>query len=266
MLASILLGLIGVSNQLVGTQIGLAIFYLIPIILVTLDIGRGVGLVFSVVSSLAWLVADLHSGRDTLFPLLPYWNAAVRLGFFVIVVVLLSAWKREKVNARVDVLTGMANRQAFIEVAGREIERCRRYAYPLTLGYVDCDEFKAVNDSRGHQEGDRLLRVIAQTLGAQLRAADFAARIGGDEFVVLIPDLSADLAGSALSRIREILQGAVESAGFPITFTIGVVTFERSPESIDEMILRADQLMYAGKEGGKNRMRREIVRADRIAQ
>ncbi len=109
----------------------------------------------------------------------------------MIVVVILSTLKgvleREKIFARKDFLTGIANRQAFFEFAGIEINRCRRHEYPLTVAYIDCDNFKAINDYFGHQTGDNLLMSVADILQKIIRATDIVARLGGDEFAVLLP-------------------------------------------------------------------------------
>jgi diguanylate cyclase (GGDEF)-like protein len=114
-------------------------------------------------------------------------------GMFLVVVVVLSslrgAWEREKIHARTDSLTGVSNARAFFEVAAVELARARRYQRPFTIAYLDLDNFKQVNDRFGHEVGDDLLQIVARTLREGSRASDFVARMGGDEFVVLLETL-----------------------------------------------------------------------------
>ena len=103
----------------------------------------------------------------------------------------------ERERARTDALTGILNQDGFAEAARREIGRGRRHGHFLTLGYVDCDDFKAVNDSRGHAEGDALLREVARVLATSVRSDDVVGRIGGDEFVLLMPEVDPRKLGKA---------------------------------------------------------------------
>src|SRR3972149_6563891 len=116
---------------------------------------------------------------------IPYWNMTVRTGFFLIVAIILSRLKslqtRDQMLSRTDALTGLWNARYFLELAGRETERCRRYARSITFAYIDLDDFKAVNDSKGHAEGDALLREVGRAIKQQLRDQDAPARLGGDE-------------------------------------------------------------------------------------
>ena len=106
--------------------------------------------------------------------------------------------------ARTDDLTGLANRRHFFELSEAEIQRARRYAHPFSLAYIDFDHFKEVNDSRGHAEGDRLLRAATHTILDNIRSTDVMARTGGDEFAVLMPETGPE---AAMSVQREDLVG-----------------------------------------------------------
>jgi diguanylate cyclase (GGDEF)-like protein/PAS domain S-box-containing protein len=156
-----------------------------------------------------------------------------------------------------DHLTGIANRRKFFQAAELELERWFRSPRPLSLLMIDADHFKKINDAWGHAAGDAVLRNLAQTLLASLREIDVAARIGGEEFAVLLP--STDLAGAlALAqRLRaaaEAQQVAVEGGEIGYTVSIGVAAMERTVAGLDQLLKRADKALYAAKRGGRNRV------------
>ncbi|PZO11384.1 MAG: hypothetical protein DCF25_19520 [Leptolyngbya foveolarum] len=134
---------------------------------------RPFGIALSPLCSLAWLWADTTTKQSTI-PLLPIWNARVRLSFFTLVIDLISlqkrAYQKERRFARTDGLTGIHNWHFFRETLRLEIERSRRYKTSFALAYLDLDNFKAVNDRLGPQEGDRLLKILARQLRGTLRA------------------------------------------------------------------------------------------------
>jgi diguanylate cyclase (GGDEF)-like protein len=119
------------------------------------------------------------------------------------------------------------------------------------------DNFKEVNDAHGHQAGDELLRLVAQLLEANVRKADTVARLGGDEFALLMPDTELTNAKAVVGRLQARLLQAMRSRRYPVTFSIGVSVFQTPPASVEETIRAADQLMYAVKRSGKNRVRYE---------
>ncbi len=162
------------------------------------------------------------------------------------------ALETETERARVDPLTGLANRRAFMEVL--ESERCRssRYRRPLTLAYLDLDNFKLVNDRYGHAEGDALLRTVAQLLSQSVRRSDTIARMGGDEFALLLPETGLAAAETALRNIRKKLAAAMLEKAFPVTLSVGSMTFLDFGMSLDSMLLAADRLMYEVKQHGKD--------------
>jgi diguanylate cyclase (GGDEF)-like protein len=185
-------------------------------------------------------------------------SATVRLAFYAVVVALVVAARRlvnaHTEEARVDPLTGMANTRAFREAADREIERGRRYGHPLSVLYLDVDDFKAVNDSFGHGSGDRLLQSVGHVMSCSVRATDVAARLGGDEFVVLMPETDGPAAGHVARRVRENLARVELPDGRPVHCSIGVATLVTPPADVDELIHDADALMYDAKQHGKDRI------------
>ena len=191
------------------------------------------------------------------------WDAAVSLGFFLLINYLLSALKcgyeREQRLARTDGLTGLINRRYFNELLEAEFLRSRRYRYPLTIAYIDVDNFKAVNDRFGHATGDLLLSLVSKVMVQQLRALDVVARLGGDEFAIILPQASAQDARTVLPRVQRQLMQIVQHHGWPISFSIGVVTYVKLPPTIKEVVDRADELMYDVKLHGKNRINYEVI-------
>jgi diguanylate cyclase (GGDEF)-like protein len=146
-------------------------------------------------------------------------------------------------------------------MADLELQRARRYRHPLTLLYIDADNFKIVNDQWGHQTGDQVLIRIARILKNHLRGTDITARLGGDEFVVLLPETASEAAQITARKLRTRLLEDLQRAGWPVTFSIGVLTFTTPPYTVDAMVTEADALMYAVKRSGKNAMKYEIATA-----
>jgi diguanylate cyclase (GGDEF)-like protein len=255
-LAVALIGAVGYIDYLTGWETSLAPFYLVPIALVAWIGSRVTALAFSFFCGLAWYAIDLASGHSYSSPLLGYWNTAMQLGFFLVVALTLSSlrrsFEREKASARVDSLTGIANRRSFEELAGLEIQRSSRYGRPLTLAYLDVDDFKAVNDRFGHVAGDGVLQLMAEVIRRNLRETDLAARLGGDEFVVLLPETGSDEARAVLDKLFTDLKARVGEGLAPVTLSVGVATFRRPPDSARHLIEKADALMYFVKREGKN--------------
>lgn len=177
------------------------------------------------------------------------------------VIALRSAVEREQELARTDSLTGLTNRRAFCEMSSGEINRAQRYQRPFTVAYVDIDNFKTVNDRFGHSTGDTLLRVVAHTMKSHSRAVDVIARLGGDEFAILLPETGPDPGRAVSRKLHERLVDAMRQHEWPVTFSIGVVTFIRPPATVDQMIGLVDGLMYAAKNSGKNRIMHKIHEA-----
>ena len=145
-----------------------------------------------------------------------------------------------------DSLTGMLNRRAFMRELGTEIERSLRYGRRFVLALCDLDEFKRINDTDGHPAGDRALEGVAALLERTIRASDFAFRIGGDEFALLLPETDADEAQDAVERIVAALAGdSVLADGLGISF--GLALFPVHGKTPEELIRRADQALYAAK-------------------
>ena len=129
---------------------------------------------------------------------------------------------------------------------GAELARCRRYGRPVSVAFIDVDDFKRVNDLLGHGAGDLVLQSICGAMRGCLREVDVVARIGGDEFGVLMPETGPD---------AEIVEGD----GWPVTLSVGVAAYAAAPADVDDAIGRADALMYEAKGAGKNTFRQAVA-------
>ncbi|HNV46779.1 MAG TPA: diguanylate cyclase [Spirochaetota bacterium] len=239
-------------------QVSLSLLYLIPVALVAWFFGRiaGIGIGFTAIVSEAY--ATLSVVNPQAYMSIELWNSFGRMAFYALIVILLNyiatLLEKERLSARKDYLTGLNNSRSFYELAEIEIDRSRRSKLPITIAYFDVDGFKQVNDRMGHPEGDRLLKAIASALGACVRRIDMAARLGGDEFAVLLPLDDFPAAQAAIARIRERLLDTVRGT-WPVTFSVGAITYAAPPSTVSEMVTAADELMYGVKKSGKNDIR-----------
>jgi diguanylate cyclase (GGDEF)-like protein len=258
-----LIGVLGIIDYLTGYEISFAIFYLIPVSMVAWSVGRRAGIAVALFSALTWLISNWAAGESHSNSFVPIWNMGTRLGFFLVVVFLLVELREmlegEKGLARTDYLTGALNVRAFDEVARQEISRARRHERPFTVAYIDVDNFKTVNDSFGHSAGDALLRTTVKVIESDLRSNDVVARLGGDEFAILLPETAYGPAATVIRRIRNRLLEEAQKRQWPVTFSIGVLTCIEPPGTVEDVIRRADALMYSVKNEGKNAIKHEVL-------
>jgi diguanylate cyclase (GGDEF)-like protein len=150
-----------------------------------------------------------------------------------------------------DSLTDLANRRLFEETLRRETARALRRHSPLSLLVMDVDHFKEVNDIHGHQMGDAVLREVAAAIVGQTKASDLAARYGGDEFMVLLPDCGTDDARRVADRIREHVNQVVRLAS--VTMSVGVATLTTHALDAERLVAAADVALYEAKRAGRDR-------------
>lgn len=250
--------IVGALDWATGTEVRIFSLYFPPLMLSAWFMGRRAAVSLSLLAGVIWVVANRLSGLE--YSAASIWaiNFATQCSTFVVVSILVSALRdalsRERALARTDWLTGLANSRAFHEQAKTLLALCRRNCRPVTLAFVDLDNFKSANDRLGHQHGDLLLRRAASGLSRSLRASDLTGRLGGDEFAVLMPETDASQARAALEKVRGSLQGDAELQAAAVTATIGAVCYGTAPEILATAISAADQVMYAMKTAGKNRV------------
>lgn len=157
--------------------------------------------------------------------------------------------------ARLDPLTGILNRRALMEIAEQEMNRAKRYGTPFSILLLDVDHFKQVNDTYGHPVGDQALCAVVESILNGIRQVDFVGRYGGEEFAVILPEISTDSAWKAAERIRlqiEKMTIFTEQGELKLTVSIGVTTYEREDKIVDQLFKRSDQGLYQAKAEGRN--------------
>jgi diguanylate cyclase (GGDEF)-like protein len=169
-------------------------------------------------------------------------------------VVLRQTMERLRSEADLDHLTGLANRRRFRVALNREVERWRRYGVPCALLQLDIDQMKAVNDRFGHPVGDIVIRYVANTLAAVSRDNDTAARLGGEEFALLLPSTDEEKATGAAERLRALLaEQSIPGVG-TITVSIGVAACPAHASSERALYAASDRALYVAKNEGRNRV------------
>jgi diguanylate cyclase (GGDEF)-like protein len=250
--------LLGIVDYLNVEEFTLTLFYLMPVSFVAWFAGRNAGIALALVTTLTWMVANKHTSID----FFTMWEVTTSLGCFLIISILFSKLRQmfdnEQKLSRTDHLTGVTNRRAFLQLLDNEIMRQGRSKQPLTLAYIDLDNFKAINDSFGHSKGDYILQLLAGTLTQSLRKTDVIARLGGDEFTILLPGMDQLAAQTVIPKIQEHFQNNINQLKPEVTLSIGVLTCLQPPDSADEMIKLADNLMYEVKKNGKNGVRYSV--------
>jgi diguanylate cyclase (GGDEF)-like protein len=152
--------------------------------------------------------------------------------------------------ATTDPLTGLSNRRTGEDRLAAEVARSNRYGHPLTLVAFDLNKFKETNDRYGHAAGDAVLQAFAQKLRSTLRASDLAIRIGGDEFLALLPECKTDHASNLLARLRPLV-AEYQGMRIPVEFAVGIAGYEQG-DTLEKFMKRADQILYANKRAGRS--------------
>lgn len=160
-----------------------------------------------------------------------------------------------EMQATTDGLTGVANRRSFNEMLAREFERARRYGEPLSLIVIDLDHLKKINDTQGHQMGDRAIRSLGLTLKQSCRSVDLPARYGGEEFCLLLPNTDITMAEQLAERLRRLINEAEVPGVGQISASLGVANYPLHADDPDLLFTRADEALYQAKQAGRNQIK-----------
>jgi diguanylate cyclase (GGDEF)-like protein len=232
------------------------IFYLFPVCFASWIGGKKTGIAVSLLSAAAWIFSDILSMEKFSHPIIPYWNMTTTFVVFLILSLMMSKLKKTlqlaTELARIDPVTGIANRRAFSEFAGIELYRINRYKRSFTLACLDVDDIKKMSDEQGIEAAETMLRSVSKVLGDNVRSSDILARLDSGEFAVLLNETNEDQAKAVIEKLRSSLLESFKKEKWEISFNIGVVTYIRPPATVDEMLKKADHMMHAAKREGKN--------------
>jgi diguanylate cyclase (GGDEF)-like protein len=239
--------------------------YLLVVITAALTLGKTLTLAEVALIGACMLFLDWQLGAKDMLRL-AYWGGfGAQMAPVILVAYITTLFSadiryglsRAKLLSETDELTGLYNMRGFVVIANRLFAQAQRYERPASYLMVDSDSLKQVNDTHGHEAGNRLLQHVVKALLGQLRSTDVAARYGGDEFVVMLPDTPARGALEVAERIRHAVESApfaVGAARVPCTVSIGLASYPQDGRNIEALLARADRALYEAKDGGRNRV------------
>jgi len=259
----------GLASPLLNT-------YLLVVITAALTLGKTVTLIEVALIGACLLLLDWQVGGKDMVRLAYLGGFAAQLAPVVLVAYITTMFSadiryglnRAKLLSETDDLTGLYNMRGFVVIANRLFAQAQRYGRAASFLMVDSDSLKQVNDSYGHETGNRLLQHLVKSMQGHLRATDVAARYGGDEFVIMLPDTPARGAMEVAERIRNAVETtpfATENGRAPSTVSIGVASFPEDGRSIEALLARADRALYEAKAAGRNRVVQHNAAMDRGA-
>ena len=242
---ALLVTAVGYVHTLTGLAYEFHAFFIVPILGVSWFLGARFGYALALLAAIEWFLADqmLTGAQSSLLPLL--FNTVIRLAIFAggawLVGSIRNTLLRESRLAREDALTKLPNRREFLERGHQAFAQAQRQGAPFAAVYIDLDRFKEVNDTLGHEIGDRLLRSVAAAMRAHVRASDVPGRLGGDEFALLLPNMKTDTVQVYVEKLRLALLDAMQAERWPVTFSIGVASYRTTPPDFDALLKQADE-------------------------
>ncbi|MBI1808567.1 MAG: diguanylate cyclase [Gemmatimonadetes bacterium] len=257
MAAVVAIAVIAIVDYLTGVELRVYPLYFAPISLVAWHQGRRAAVLAGLLCTVVWFGANFEAGRHYSLVIAVVNTITQAIAFVlmgVLIAMLIDALARERAISRTDALTGLLNTRAFYAEAEGILSLCRRKARAVTLAYIDLDDFKAVNDTYGHEKGDQVLRRVSTAMHEATRPSDVCARIGGDEFVVLLAEADEAGAAAVLERLRARLVETLSDLHGVVTVSIGAATSPTARHELAAMVREADARMYVAKARGKNQL------------
>jgi len=250
--------------------------YLLVVITAALTLGKFLTLAHVALIGACLLLLDWQVGGKDMVRLAYLGGFAAQLAPVILVAYITTMFSadiryglnRAKLLSETDELTGLYNMRGFVVIANRLFAQAQRYARSASFLMVDSDSLKQVNDSYGHEAGNRLLQHVVKAMQGHLRATDVPARYGGDEFIIMLPDTPARGALEVAERIRNAVEStpfAAEGARVPCTVSIGVASYPQDGRGIESLLARADRALYEAKAGGRNRVTQHNAAMERAA-
>jgi len=254
--ALLLVVIVFIIDHLLGRQIRTSILLMLPVVIASWYGSARTGIFLCFIISVIWIIYYMSFINADSFETNNWWNFVIVIISCLIVSITVGNFKKaylfEENAADTDKLTGLSNLRGFYEKLTEESHRARRYKHKLSVVYIDIDNFKKINDSLGHDTGDQLLKEVATILLSNFRDTDTVGRIGGDEFVCLLPETESSSTKNIVLKVISTLSDSMKSNGWDVSFSIGVVSFEQIPNTIKQTLKIADELMYTIKNGTKD--------------
>ena len=243
--------LVGWLDYFTGAEVRVLALYFLPLLLAGWHLGKK-GAAFSALFAVAvWLTALYADGVRFSSPYVWITNGLTEGAGFLVVSILVAMLReslnRERSLSRKDQLTGLANRRSFFELVAFGLALCRRQGRPVSMVYIDLDNFKLANDNYGHATGDDLLRQCSKLIVGCVRSSDTVARLGGDEFAIFMPETDAASVSYLVERIRHAIESAPYVSSFAITASFGIASEDPVKSDVAGLLSQADAQMYLAK-------------------
>ncbi|MCI5208373.1 MAG: diguanylate cyclase [Candidatus Electrothrix sp. ATG2] len=243
-------------NILLDGYIDLAPLLITPVLLASWYGSSKAGVSIALFSSLSLFITRRSIVSSTFEGTSSTCDALVVLFVYLFIAIIVTNFRKvhgvEVVAADTDNLTGVHSVRSFYAGLANEILRSSRYGHIFSLAYIDIDNFKSINDAFGHSTGDKLLVEISGCLASSFRTTDTIARIGGDEFICLLPETEQSEAKNAILKAKSFIAKTMCNNKWEVSLSVGVVTFETLPVDVHEAVKIADKLMYTVKNNKKN--------------
>ncbi|MGZ3159526.1 MAG: GGDEF domain-containing protein [Burkholderiaceae bacterium] len=243
-----------VLDLLSGVQIRLHALYIFPLTIIALHCERKSFFIGTAILSLLLQLVTFFHDAIPLDSLLTDEGIAIVSSLLIVFLA-----RQSRINyltaedlACRDALTGLLNRRAFNSIVEKEMAKQMRYGSVFSLAVIDLDNFKELNDTKGHAAGDKALKLVSEVLLEHTRYVDSVSRLGGDEFAILIPETREPECNVICHNLATFIEKKMNDVGFPVTASIGYATFVRAPESLSWALQAADKAMYAAKGQRKN--------------
>jgi len=248
---------LGWLDYVSGIDIRIYPLYFIPLAFGSWNRHTIISLMLSVYAATVWFFSNYLSSVHYISTLVWAVNITSQLVTFVFVSLTVAyigrRFEHESLLAHTDSLTGLLNSRAFYEKMSFELKRSQRYQRLIAVAYLDLDNFKEINDRLGHRAGDKILQRVARILRESLRFSDIIGRVGGDEFMLVLPEIKRDSVERTLERVRVKIKTAINTNHkFHLSISAGVIVCTPNKETVEKLISVSDELMYEVKRAGKD--------------